>query len=51
VTQPLESLDIAEAAERWEKLKPIDALLLDGLNSGEPIPATVEYWEEKKARE
>jgi hypothetical protein len=26
----------------------IDALLLDGLDSGEPIPATAEYWAEKR---
>lgn len=28
----------------------IDALLLDGLDSGEPIPVTKEYWEEKKRK-
>ncbi len=28
----------------------IDALLLEGLDSGEPIPLTKEYWEEKKRR-
>jgi antitoxin ParD1/3/4 len=28
----------------------IDALLLEGLNSGEPIPVTKEYWEEKKRK-
>jgi antitoxin ParD1/3/4 len=27
-----------------------DALLLDGLDSGEPIPVTQEYWEEKKRK-
>jgi antitoxin ParD1/3/4 len=28
----------------------IDALLLEGLDSGGPIPVTKEYWEEKKRR-
>lgn len=28
----------------------IDALLLEGLDSGEPIPITKEYWEEKKRK-
>jgi antitoxin ParD1/3/4 len=28
----------------------IDALLLEGLESGDPIPVTKEYWEEKKRR-
>ena len=28
----------------------IDALLLEGLESGEPIPVTKEYWEEKKRK-
>jgi antitoxin ParD1/3/4 len=28
----------------------IDALLLEGLGSGEPIPVTAEYWEAKKRK-
>lgn len=28
----------------------IDALLLEGLDSGEPIPVTSEYWEVKKQK-
>jgi antitoxin ParD1/3/4 len=28
----------------------IDALLLQGLDSGEPIPITQEYWDEKKRK-
>ena len=28
----------------------IDALLLEGLDSGDPIPITKEYWEEKKRK-
>jgi antitoxin ParD1/3/4 len=28
----------------------IDSLLLEGLDSGQPIPVTQEYWEEKKRK-
>ena len=28
----------------------IDVMLLEGLDSGQPIPVTPEYWEEKKRR-
>jgi antitoxin ParD1/3/4 len=28
----------------------IDALLLEGLDSGDPIPVTKEYWDEKKRK-
>jgi antitoxin ParD1/3/4 len=28
----------------------IDAILLEGLDSGRPIPVTPEYWEEKKRK-
>jgi antitoxin ParD1/3/4 len=28
----------------------LEALLLEGLNSGEPIEITPEYWEKKRAR-
>ena len=28
----------------------IDALLLEGLDSGQPIPVTPDYWEEKKRK-
>lgn len=28
----------------------IDALLLEGLDSGEPIPVTQKYWDEKKRK-
>jgi antitoxin ParD1/3/4 len=30
--------------------KRIDALLLEGVESGDPIPVTAEYWEEKKRK-
>lgn len=28
----------------------LDALLLEGLHSGDPVPVTQEYWEEKKRK-
>jgi antitoxin ParD1/3/4 len=28
----------------------MDTLLLEGLDSGQPIPVTPEFWEEKKRR-
>src|SRR5438445_4979079 len=37
---------IREDAKRRTREK-VDALLLEGLNSGEPIPVTPEYWEAK----
>jgi antitoxin ParD1/3/4 len=33
-----------------QEVRELDALLLDGLDSGEPIPVTAEYWEEKKRK-
>ena len=38
---------IREDAKRRTREK-VDALLLEGLNSGEPIPVTPEYWEAKE---
>jgi antitoxin ParD1/3/4 len=35
---------------RQPEILDLDALLLEGLDSGEPIPVTQEYWEEKKRR-
>jgi antitoxin ParD1/3/4 len=38
-------------AERLRQARDkLEALALEGLNSGEPIPATPEYWEEKERR-
>jgi len=36
--------------EKKETQLHIESLLLEGLNSGEPISVTPKYWEEKKAR-
>lgn len=40
---------LREAQKRKAKAK-LEALLLEGINSGEPIEATAEYWEAKRRR-
>ncbi len=42
--------DLIRADQRRRHEERIDGLLLEGLNSGEPIEATEAYWEEKKRR-
>jgi antitoxin ParD1/3/4 len=42
--------DLIRADQRRRMEERIDRLLLDGLNSGEPIEVTAEYWENKKQR-
>ena len=42
--------ELIRADQRRKAQDRIDALLLEGLDSGEPIPVTPEYWEEKKRR-
>jgi len=42
--------ELIRADQRRKAQDRIDALLLEGLGSGEPIPVTPEYWEEKKRR-
>jgi antitoxin ParD1/3/4 len=32
-----------------EAIAQVDELLLEGLHSGEPIPVTAEWWEQRKA--
>ena len=41
---------IREDKEKKEAQQRVEALLLDGLESGEPIPVTPEYWKKKRAR-
>ena len=41
---------LVREARRREILKDVEAKLIEGLNSGEPIPVTKEYWEEKRAK-
>ena len=42
--------DLIRADQKRKVEERIDALLLEGLDSGEPIPVTREYWEEKKRK-
>jgi antitoxin ParD1/3/4 len=42
--------ELIRADQRRKAEERIDALLLEGLDSGPPIPVTPEYWEEKKRR-
>jgi antitoxin ParD1/3/4 len=42
--------DLIRAAQKRKAEERIDTLLLEGLDSGQPIPVTAEYWEEKKRR-
>jgi antitoxin ParD1/3/4 len=42
--------DLIRNAQKRKVNERIDALLLEGLDSGDPIPVTTEYWEEKKRR-
>ncbi len=37
---------LVREARRREVLKEVEAKLIEGLESGEPIPVTEEYWEE-----
>lgn len=42
--------DLIRADQKRKAEERIDALLLEGLDSGEPIPVTPEYWEAKKQK-
>jgi antitoxin ParD1/3/4 len=42
--------DLIRGDQKRKVEERIDALLLEGLDSGEPIPVTKEYWEEKKRK-
>ena len=42
--------ELIRADQKRRVAERIDALLLEGLDSGPPIPVTPEYWEEKKRR-
>ena len=42
--------DLIRADQRRKAEERIDALLLEGLDSGEPTLVTPEYWEAKKQR-
>jgi antitoxin ParD1/3/4 len=42
--------ELIRADQRRKAEERIDALLLEGLDSGPPIPVTPEYWEDKKRK-
>jgi antitoxin ParD1/3/4 len=42
--------DLIRADQKRKVEQRLDTLLLEGLDSGEPIPVTPEYWEQKKRR-
>lgn len=42
--------ELIRADQRRKTEERVDALLLEGLDSGPPIPVTPEYWEEKKRK-
>lgn len=48
VSEYVRELIRADQKQRLEAR--VDALLLEGLNSGEPIEVTPEYWEAKKRK-
>jgi antitoxin ParD1/3/4 len=48
VSEYVRELIRADQKRKFEER--IDALLLEGLDSGEPIAVTREYWEEKKRK-
>jgi antitoxin ParD1/3/4 len=41
---------LVSEARRREVLKEVEAKLIEGLESGEPIPVTKEYWKEIRTR-
>jgi antitoxin ParD1/3/4 len=42
--------ELIRGDQRRKAEERIDVLLLEGLDSGQPIPVTPEYWEEKKRK-
>ena len=42
--------ELIRADQRREIEERIDALLLEGMDSGQSIPVTEEYWDEKKRK-
>jgi antitoxin ParD1/3/4 len=42
--------DLIRTDQKLKAEERIDALLLEGIDSGEPITVTKEYWEEKKRK-
>jgi antitoxin ParD1/3/4 len=42
--------ELIRADQKQKARQKLEALLLEGLDSGEPIEVTPQYWQEKKAR-
>lgn len=42
--------ELIRADQRRKVEERIDTLLIEGLDSGEPIPVTADYWDEKKRK-
>ncbi|AGA25379.1 type II toxin-antitoxin system ParD family antitoxin [Singulisphaera acidiphila] len=42
--------ELIRADQKRKVEERLDTLLLEGLESGQPIPVTQEYWDEKKRR-
>lgn len=42
--------DLILTDQRRQEQKRVGALLLEGLDSGEPIPVSDEYWDQKKRK-
>ena len=42
--------ELIRADQKRKAEERIDTLLLEGLDSGQPIPVTAEYWEAKKQK-
>jgi antitoxin ParD1/3/4 len=42
--------DLIRQAQKKTEEKKLDAMLLEGLDSGEPIQVTDEWWEQKRAQ-
>ncbi len=42
--------DLIRADQRRQTQARVDAVLLEGLDSGEPVTASDDYWEQKKRR-
>jgi antitoxin ParD1/3/4 len=42
--------ELIRADQKRKVEERIDALLLEGVESGQPIPVTEEYWDEKKRK-
>lgn len=42
--------ELIRSDEKRREREKLEAMLLEGVRSGEPIPVTAEYWEEKQRK-